>query len=236
MTPAKREAAGIIRRHVWRGIMPPSPDRRPWSMARELHIWQRLVDAGHDPHELNAALTMLRMVRPSAYRLTFLTRGDGPGLIADALQAARIARAVLDRPVGRRDDVARPRGIGDVLLSLGLGAQAPVRYRDFCGPAVVASALGVSRARAARMLCAIDPAVDATSIYAVERIMGTRAYRWPWRPGPTLRRFVERTPRECIVSAGKRPAHFLHIAPGRVIEDNGVYVPRARVEWVIPCR
>lgn len=94
MSPAKREAAGIIRKHVWRGDVPRSPDRRPWSMGRELHCWQRLVDRGVDPAELNGALTVLRTVRPSATRLTYLTRGqDGWALLADCIQAYRAVQA-----------------------------------------------------------------------------------------------------------------------------------------------
>ena len=78
----------MIRRALWRGRTPPSPDRRPWSMARELHAWQRLVDAGTDPRELNAALGALRSVYPAARRVTCLV--SVPGLLADVLQTVRV--------------------------------------------------------------------------------------------------------------------------------------------------
>lgn len=112
MTPEKRAAAGIIRRHVWRGRMPPSPDRYPWSMARELHAWQRLVDAGTGPVELNAALGLLRSVYPAARRVTCLL--SVPGLLADALQAARVA-----------DVPTRPRRGGFRELSAVLSVDSP---------------------------------------------------------------------------------------------------------------
>lgn len=109
MSPAKREAAGIVRRAVWRGRVPTSPDRYPWSMARELHTWQRLVDAGTDPHELNAALGQLRTVYPAARRLTCLV--SVPGLLADLLQAARAEAARRRGSAGLADGCTAIRGI-----------------------------------------------------------------------------------------------------------------------------
>lgn len=224
MTPEKREAAGIVRRAVWRdGRCPPSPDRYPWSMARELHAWQRIVDMGTDPQELNAALGLLRSVYPRALRVTCLLHV--PGLLADVLLEARARRSTWRRG-----------GSELAQITFGFGARAPRSYVDYCGPAVVASVLGITRRQAAARLLAVQPPLDgATSVHAVEVVLGTRAYAWPRRPGPTLKRFLSRAPAERVVFVGRREPHWVHVAPGRIIEDNGTHNPRSCVEWVVPC-
>ena len=59
------EAVPLIRHHLWQSNTPPkSPDKRPWSIARELNIWKRLVKAGFPPADLNGAITVIRTVRP----------------------------------------------------------------------------------------------------------------------------------------------------------------------------
>lgn len=67
----KSEAAPLIREHLWLGNVPPPPPHpsdKPWSMARDLHIWQHLVDAGYTPELLNGAITTVRGI---------MTNGNG---------------------------------------------------------------------------------------------------------------------------------------------------------------
>lgn len=92
--------------------MPPSPDRRPWSMARELHAARAIMrEHGVTAVELVEAIGALREVRPGVRRLTALHE---PGLFADALQAARAARA----RAARSPDA--PRSLVDILRTFGV--------------------------------------------------------------------------------------------------------------------
>lgn len=69
----KGHAAALIRHHLWLGPdAPESPDSRPWTMGRELSVWQRLVDAGYNPEHLNGAITVVRNVSQRAEQLTML--------------------------------------------------------------------------------------------------------------------------------------------------------------------
>ena len=89
MTPETKqlmgEAAALIRTNLWQGtVPPPSPDKRPWSMGRELNIWKRLVAGGFKPEEINGAISVIRTVRPydGKMRLTWFywyKRGGGFG-------------------------------------------------------------------------------------------------------------------------------------------------------------
>lgn len=111
----RNEAARVIRASVWRGTMPASPDRRPWSMGRELHVWRRLVCSGWNPDELTDALRMVRVVNPKVCRLTYLTRLDGPGILADAAQAWRALHAQAEvRPTRELGSIS------DILAGLGV--------------------------------------------------------------------------------------------------------------------
>ena len=79
---AMGDAAALIRKHLWRGkTPPPSPDSRPWSMARDLNIWKRLVILhGVEPTDLNNAIRFFRWVSSSTdpLRMTvFYWRKDG---------------------------------------------------------------------------------------------------------------------------------------------------------------
>ena len=228
MTPAKREAAGLIRRTLWRDGCPPSPDRYQWSMARELHAWQRLVDLGTDPGDLNAALRVLRTVYPRARRVTCLLHT--PGLLADCLQAVRASEA------GRRVAGGDPTRLQ---LPLAFGTRGmPRAYSAYCGPAVVASVLGITRREAARRLAAIENPTPSggTSFVALSKVLDSRAWTWPATRPVTLRDYVQRTTREAVVVARVRDPHALHVVPGRVLEANGIVPWRGLVLWYIPIR
>jgi len=59
----RSEAVPLIKEHLWLADEPPpSPDKRPWSIARDLSVWNRLVDAGYDPEHLNGAISVCREV------------------------------------------------------------------------------------------------------------------------------------------------------------------------------
>ena len=224
MTPAKREAAGLIRRTLWRDGCPPSPDRYPWSMARELHAWQKLVDLGTDPAELNAALQVLRTVYPRARRVTCLLHT--PGLLADCLQAVRASEADRRASYGTPTRVQLPLAFSP--------RETPRAYSAFCGPAVVASVLGITRREAARRLAAVDAPTPSggTSHVALSKVLGSRI-RCPVRP-LTLRNYVRRTRSETVVVVRVREPYALHVAPGRVLEANGVVPWRGLVLWYVP--
>lgn len=69
MTPAeihqyRSEAVPLIYEHLWLGKVPPrSPDKRQWGIARDLNIWNRLVDAGFRPEDINGAIAQVRRLR-----------------------------------------------------------------------------------------------------------------------------------------------------------------------------
>lgn len=59
------EAASLIRTYLWLSERPPqSRDSRPWTMGRELSMWNALVREGNDPEAINGAITLVRkMIR-----------------------------------------------------------------------------------------------------------------------------------------------------------------------------
>ena len=60
----RSEAVPLIHQHLWLGKKPPrSPDKRPWSIARDLSIWNLLVEAKFDPEHINGAITVVRTLR-----------------------------------------------------------------------------------------------------------------------------------------------------------------------------
>ena len=64
VTEMRGEAAALIREHLWLGKTPPrSVDRRPWTMGRELSIWNLLVAAHFRPCDINGAITVARKLR-----------------------------------------------------------------------------------------------------------------------------------------------------------------------------
>lgn len=69
LTPEEKEAMGeaaeLIRKNLWLGKTPPPPPHpndKPWSMARDLSIWKRLLFLGHSAEELNGAIENARSV------------------------------------------------------------------------------------------------------------------------------------------------------------------------------
>ena len=63
------EAASLIRTYLWQSEKPPprsmlSGDQRPWTMGRDLSMWNALVREGNDPETVNGAITLVRkMIR-----------------------------------------------------------------------------------------------------------------------------------------------------------------------------
>lgn len=56
------EGASLIRAHLWQSkTPPPSPDHKPWSMARELNIWT-LLYRDSDGEQINGAIEVVRSV------------------------------------------------------------------------------------------------------------------------------------------------------------------------------
>ena len=58
------EAAALIRKHLWRSKTPPqlylAETLRPWTMGRDLSMWNALVKEGNDPETINGAITKVR--------------------------------------------------------------------------------------------------------------------------------------------------------------------------------
>ena len=57
------EAAALIRKYLWLSKTPPMmnvQDSRPWTMGRDLSMWNALVKEGNDPEEINGAITVVR--------------------------------------------------------------------------------------------------------------------------------------------------------------------------------
>ena len=84
-----RLAAAAIRRHLWQPGPPGPLGGRPWTMGRELQIFDRL--ARHmDPLELVGAIEYVRTITGTTgpARLTWLVhRQRGPALLARAVAA-----------------------------------------------------------------------------------------------------------------------------------------------------
>ena len=60
----RSEAVPLIYEHLWLGKRPPrSPDKRPWTIGRELSIWNILVAAHFRPADINGAITVVRKLR-----------------------------------------------------------------------------------------------------------------------------------------------------------------------------
>ena len=71
MNALRGDAAALIRLHLWQGKIPPkSPDKRPWTMSRELSIWNLLVKGRFNPDDINGAIAVMRTVRPYDGQMT----------------------------------------------------------------------------------------------------------------------------------------------------------------------
>ena len=127
------------------------------------------------------------------------------------------------------------------------------RYGDACGPAVVASARGITRVEAAIALLTVrfdsTKGHQTTDIYEIADVMGVemdqvdrqlksgyerhsiRSWQgqpvWLYTLAQWLRSFGDR---EAILRASR---HFLHVNAGRIVEANGQVRMRARVTHTI---
>jgi hypothetical protein len=106
----------------------------------------------------------------------------------------------------------------------------------YCGPAVVASAEGVSRRHAAQELLRQPKERNGrkdsglVSIHSVARVLGGVAFFIP-RPRVTVKRWLQAHQEdEAILLAHK---HFYHVCDGQIVEDNGTRRLRGHVRWVI---
>lgn len=109
----------------------------------------------------------------------------------------------------------------------------------YCGPAAVASALGITRDEAAERLLAVRPTSRGRFHWwhLAEVLFGrpmTKKNNTP-REGiirythkPTLAGWLREDARDAIVFVG---GHFVHVRGGVVVEDNGWPMRRGRV-WV----
>ncbi len=93
---AMGDAAALIRKHFWLGTTPPpSPfpnDPRPWSMARELSVWKRLLFCGADPEELNGAIQHIRdLIHQPGEPLRLTTIYNAQGYAMPVYEQARAA-------------------------------------------------------------------------------------------------------------------------------------------------
>lgn len=121
---AMGDAAELIRRHLWLGPTAPPPpnpkDPRPWSMARDLSIWKRLLFNGRDPEEINGAIAHVRKVLPNQadipLRLTVFYSGTGNATPIFEQARAFYIRSLDDVPHGRR--VKLPPTVAKVLRGM----------------------------------------------------------------------------------------------------------------------
>lgn len=103
-------------------------------------------------------------------------------------------------------------------------------YSRWCGPAVVASALGITREEAARRLAEGRKYVRSyTKMSRIGEVVGRPVeQRKDWL---TFTQFRKANPgRSYIVRASR---HFIHVHKGRIREDNGLPKARGRVTHVI---
>lgn len=130
----KGYAAALIRHYFWLDTKPPSsPDSRPWTMARELSVWQRLVDAGYTPEDVNGAIAHYRRVFPGKTdpcRMTvFYWRTDGGFNSTPVLEECIAARHKSERTRPRLPSELRRARFSDYLES---GAwRDGTRFRDY---------------------------------------------------------------------------------------------------------
>lgn len=128
MTPAelhrfRSEAVPLIREHLWLGTVPPrSADKKPWTMARELSIWNLLVAAKFEPEQINGAITVVRALRkdwagtPLKLTVFYWTRQGGVFTATPFLESCigyHLSRRDREQRESRRLDV--PPTVGQVL-------------------------------------------------------------------------------------------------------------------------
>lgn len=114
-------AAVAIRRHLWQPGPPGPLGGRPWTMARELQVFDRLVSHGWDPVELLGAIEHIRTITGTTgpARLTWLVHPQrGPALLSRAVAAYHAAQPI-QAPQGP------PRGGGFARISVELPPPKP---------------------------------------------------------------------------------------------------------------
>lgn len=106
----------------------------------------------------------------------------------------------------------------------------------YCGPAVLAKRLGIKRTRAVRLLAQVGdgtvrgPCSEWRLIQALRR-RGERFDHYQASGTQTVRQWRDTNPgATAILTAGH---HFLYLSSGRLVEDNGWKMSRARVQYVI---
>lgn len=109
-------------------------------------------------------------------------------------------------------------------------SRAPHTY---CGPAAVASALGITREEAWLRLKAVRARKSRGWVYVsqVAQVLGTRYESFPKGSRPTVRQWLKANTREAILNAAE---HFLHVRDGGIVEDNGYRPLKGKVRHVIP--
>ena len=110
---------------------------------------------------------------------------------------------------------------------------------SYCGPAAIASALGISRYEAGALLLGHEPRSRGIFHWpSVAKVLGIRNPKRPyWRvesfprgERPTLAGWLREDRREAIVFVSD---HFVHVNAGRIVEHNGRPCRRGRVRVVI---
>ena len=89
-------AAAAIRRHLWQPGPPGPLGGRPWTMGRELEIFDRLISRGVDPLVLLGAIEHIRTITGTTgpARLSWLVhRQRGAALLSRAVAAYHAAQA-----------------------------------------------------------------------------------------------------------------------------------------------
>ncbi len=102
---------------------------------------------------------------------------------------------------------------------------------SYCGPAAIASALGITREAAATKLLAHEPQSRGLfhwpSLADVVGCVGLCTFR---ATRPTLAKWLREDGRDAILFVAR---HFVHVQGGQVVEDNGYPARRGRVRAVI---
>ena len=97
---ARRLAAAAIRRHLWQPWHPGPHGGRPWTMGRELEIFDRL-SVQHDPLDLVGAIAFIRPIAGTdgPARLTWLIHPQrGAALLTQAKAAFHASEPTLAPP------------------------------------------------------------------------------------------------------------------------------------------
>ncbi len=106
-------------------------------------------------------------------------------------------------------------------------------YYTSCGPAVVASVLGIHRLDAADKLRQIKKPTgkgnNITQMLAIGKVLNLPVHKILTQR-PTLIQWLHGNRDEMILRAS---SHFYHVRNSEIIESNGLIQPRARVTHII---